>query len=317
MDSVADTDGPGQFIAISSSDEDASPPNPIKIEGANDISAVATEEQRRYFPSAQDPSNMCISCGCEGHSASKCPSLVSESENGEGKLCLVCRSSEHLSPACTQLYRSYRPNSGHIPNVARLTSSCSACGSKTHFVTDCESRKSFLDKNPTWSLQNRDQYVDPNCGERSIEESSEPLRDNSHMNGRMPETRIRGRASRMNNVHYFSEGEDSEVEFLRRRPVRGPAAPGQIQIASNIQMPNDHNSKKRHNPKNRGAPNQPTLPPGMPLGPAARTPHALPPKPPINDYRNVPPPPPGPPKSYRGGGGRGGRGRGRGRGRGG
>ncbi|WXC57612.1 hypothetical protein SNK03_003518 [Fusarium graminearum] len=327
----------------------------------------ALEQQRRYFPSASDPAQMCLLCGLNTHLAPSCPTLVCscgsldhsivccpEKERcrkcrqvghqasgcteklaltkEEGLACVFCNSTDHLEEQCTEVWRSFHPDVSVVRKVAFIPASCSMCGSDGHFSSDCKPQRNNM-SNPTWSVKNRDQYVDPGCGMATIEEAT-----GGKPAGRSavaPELRIRGHAARTTNVHY-SESDDSEVEFLGNKRVQKPAV-GQIRMASNIQMPNTQNGRPRRNPRQNG-PAQPPLPPGPPPpGPPSMRGlgsfSSLPRKPPPRDFRNVPPPSPprGPqgqgrpygnnaPPSFkpRGGGrgGRGGRGGGRGRGRG-
>lgn len=315
----------------------------------------ALEQQRRYFPSASNPSEMCLLCGREGHGATSCPTLIctfcgdyEHSElycptrvrcekcrqlghqkpqcteklaltKDEGLACALCNSSDHLETQCTGPWRSFHPEAGSINQVVFIPASCSLCGSIKHFSADCNRRRSET-PNPTWSIKNRDQYVNATCGQLSVEEAV--AGPNNGRATRGPELKIRGQATRTTHVHY-SESEDSEVEFLGRRPVQQRAPLGQIRMASNIQMPQNTTSRNDNPPRvynlrNRSqTPSHPPLPPGPPppgppsrqgsygyppppgapgrdrhgLGQPPGLPHPLPVKPPARDYRNVPPPP--------------------------
>ncbi|KAF5264129.1 hypothetical protein FOXYS1_5099 [Fusarium oxysporum] len=338
----------------------------------------ALEQQRRYFPSAMDPAQMCLLCGLNTHLAPSCPSLICSScgslehskiccpekercnkcrqlghqagqcteklalTKEEGLACVFCSSMDHLEEQCTQVWRSFYPDVSSVRKVAFIPASCAVCGSDRHFSSDCNAHRNAV-SNPTWSVKNRDQYIDPDCGSVPIE--GEAGGQQNARTTRAPDLKIRGHAARTTNIHY-SESDDSEVEFLGHKRVQKPAI-GQIRMASNIQMPNMQNGGPRRNNRQNGVPVQPPLPPGPPPGlppmrgsfghppspgaPSGQFP-SLPRKPPIQDYRNVPPPSrhgsQGPGRSHasngpqgskpRGGGrgGRGGRGRGKGRGRG-
>ncbi|CEI67072.1 hypothetical protein FVEN_g9840 [Fusarium venenatum] len=338
-----------------------------KVPTGND----ALEQQQRYFPSASNPAQMCLLCGLNTHLAPSCPTLVCSScgsldhsivccpekercrkcrqvghqtsgcteklalTKEEGLACVFCNSTDHLEEECTEVWRSFHPDVSTVKKVAFIPASCSVCGSDGHFSSDCRTQRTEL-SNPTWSVKNRDQYIDPNCGMATIEEATGG--NTTGRSARAPELRIRGHAARTTNVHYSDS--DSEVEFLGNKRVQKPAV-GQIRMASNIQMPNTQNNRPRRNPRQNG-PAQPPLPPGPP--PPGPPPSmrglgsfsSLPRKPPPRDFRNVPPPSPprgsqgqgrsygnnAPPSSKLRGGGRGGRGgrggggRGRGRGRG-
>ncbi|KAF4964000.1 hypothetical protein FSARC_8026, partial [Fusarium sarcochroum] len=287
----------------------------------------ALEQQRKYFPSANDPAQMCILCGLNTHLAPSCPTLVCSScgsldhpdiccpekercdkcrqlghqaahcteklalTKEEGLACAICNSTDHFEKQCTQVWRSFHPDTYAVKKVAFIPASCSMCGSDRHFSSDCNRRRDSL-SNPTWSLKNRDQYVDPDCGMAAIEEATGGPQNARSM--RAPELKIRGHAARTTNVHYSDD--DSEVEFLGHKRVQKPAAVGQIRVASNIQMPNTQNGRPRRRGRQDGAP---PLPPGPPptrgsFGhpPPSGPPPSLPRKPPARDYRNVPPPQP-------------------------
>ncbi|KAG6301325.1 hypothetical protein E4U09_005466 [Claviceps aff. purpurea] len=219
------------------------------------------KQQRRYFPSASDPSAMCLLCGGQGHKAmhcarSKCrfcdgldhwdfccPSLQQRCGKcrqlghatascqeklalikEEGLACLYCDSKDHLEGNCTELWRSFQPDAQTILRVIRLPRSCSVCGSRVHFSGDCTHRRG-ISGNPTWSLRNYDMYTDPTCNALCIEESADPAASNRSL--RAPEIKIRGQASRTTNVVHFSETDDSDVEFLgtrAKRDIKGAAA---------------------------------------------------------------------------------------------
>ncbi|KAL6363394.1 hypothetical protein LRP88_02807 [Fusarium phalaenopsidis] len=286
----------------------------------------ALEQQRRYFPSATDPTQMCLLCGrniccptrqrCDkcrqlGHGAAHCTEKLALTKE-EGLACAVCSSADHLEKHCTLLWRSFHPDALTIKKVVSIPASCSLCGSDMHFSADCKRRRDIV-PNLTWSIENRDQYVDPECGLAAIEDTAGGLQTGKTM--RAPELKIRGHAARTTNVHY-SESDDSDVEFLGHRPIKQRVQMGQIRMASNIQMPqngNSQNGRPGRGGRQNGAPVQPPLPPGPPPPgpPPPRTaygqppppgvssygsqpsapPPSLPRKPPARDYHNVPPPP--------------------------
>ncbi|KAG5983637.1 hypothetical protein E4U55_007625 [Claviceps digitariae] len=278
------------------------------------------QQQRRYFPSAVDPSMMCLLCGGQGHRAmhctrSKCrfcnsadhwdfccPSIQTRCDKcrqlghnaascseklaltkEEGLACAYCRSEDHLEGNCTELWRSFHPDAQTIHRVVRLPRSCSVCGSKHHFSGDCKHRRG-VSANPTWSLRNHDMYIDSKCNALSIEETADSAARKPPL--RASETKIRGHAARTANIVHFSETDDSEVEFLgtraKREPRRGgDGAGGQIRLASNIQIPQTRGSRRIDNAQ-PPLPGQPPLPPGPP--PSARQQSRA--------YQPPPPPPP-------------------------
>ncbi|KAK5987233.1 Protein AIR2-like protein [Cladobotryum mycophilum] len=117
----------------------------------------ALAQQRRYFPSASDPTNMCLLCSREGHIATgctrslcsfcgkddhwsfacstiptrcgKCKQLGHASKGcveklaltkDEGLSCLYCKARDHLENQCTQAWRSFQPEAGLIKTVVSL-----------------------------------------------------------------------------------------------------------------------------------------------------------------------------------------------------
>ncbi|KAG8418003.1 hypothetical protein J3458_005449 [Metarhizium acridum] len=297
------------------------------------------EQQRRYFPSAADPTKMCLLCGLEGHRAvhcsrSKCrfcdsydhwdfccPSIQERCDKcrqlghkaaacveklamtaDEGLACLYCKSSEHLEDSCTDIWRSFRPEEQTIHTVVYLPSSCAVCGGKDHLSGDCRHRRGVC-SNPTWSLQNRSLYMDYSCDALSIEDAANPEGNRQPL--RAPETKIRGHAARTANVHY-SESDDSDIEFLGGKPLKAPKeGVGQIRMSSNIQLPHSMGSYAVNSFQPLAG--QPPLPPGPPpSGPLTGGQSSrYPPPPGARGYHSQPPAPPPslptkPPPSTRG-----------------
>ncbi|POR39168.1 Protein AIR2 [Tolypocladium paradoxum] len=340
--------------------------------------------QLKYFPSAADPSKVCLVCAREGHSSASCPysacrfcgddahwsfccptkercgkclqfghaaaTCVEKLKltKDDGLACAFCDSTDHLEAECTDVWRSFHPDADTIKTVVDLPVCCAICGARDHFLSDCAQLE--YAPNPTWSLANRNRFIDPNCGVSGIEDVGDG-RGNA-TSQRAPELKMHGHAARATNVHY-SESDDSDVEFLANRLVKQPHQVGRIQMSSNIQMPGGNGGR------NRSRQSQPSAQPPLPLGPPPPGPprrqpssgnnaasgqrggsSSLPAKPPTPNrgYHSMPPPPSvsgsrpqdeignGNARGGRGGrggrgarggrGGRGGGGKGRGRGRG-
>ncbi|KAK7415380.1 hypothetical protein QQX98_005919 [Neonectria punicea] len=241
---------------------------------------AAVEQQRRYFPSASDPTLMCLLCGRGTHLAANCPTLICSFcgsfehpdlccpsrercnkcrqlghqagqcveklslTKGEGLACDICDSPDHLEEECTQVWRSFRPEDGITHKVAFIPAFCAACGSDSHFCADCTRRRDNV-PNPTWSLKNRDRYLDPDCGSSSIEETGRG-QENARTT-RAPELKIRGHAARATNIHYSSD--DSDGDFLSHSALKQKVPFGQIRMASNIQMPQNATSRSDRPPR--------------------------------------------------------------------
>ena len=280
------------------------------------IGDEALQQQRRYFPSASDPSSMCLLCGRSGHVAPGCPHLACRFCNSkdhadfscpsrvrcdkcrqlghsakecteklaltkaEGLVCSFCSSNDHTEPECTELWRSFHPEQEKLHTVAFILPTCSSCGVEgEHYSGDCHNI-SIKEANPTWTLRNHDRYVDAQSEERSIEENA-ALADGAPR-ARAPEMKIRGH-SKTQHVQFHDS--DSETDFLGRAPAKGRAPIGQIRMSSNIQMPSD---PRGGNTRGRGPP---PLPPGPPpSGPPPRRQDG-------RDWqRSFAPPPPGAPR---------------------
>lgn len=313
------------------------------------------EQLRRYFPSASDPSRMCLSCGREGHSSATCPRLACCFCNkphwqyscptrsrcakcrqlghpadqcveklaltrDEGLACAFCEAPDHLEDQCTQVWRSFRPDADTVTRVIAIPATCAFCGREGHFAADCLQSSNTTVRNPTWSLANRDRYVDPNCKALSIEQAAASTKAQAKTTWE-PNHRTRGPATHANHVHY-SESDDSDGAFLDGSKAAKPRAGlGKISLSTNIQMPNESwpGRSWRQPPLPPGQ--QPPLPPGPPPPtPGRRQPQnslghppppgvaayngqvrgpppsaSLPTRPPAStrrDYRRVPPPPP-------------------------
>lgn len=329
-----------------------------------------TAEQRRYFPSAEDAAEMCVLCGRKGHVADacgdtkckfcgetghwafgctaiqarcgKCRQLGHETSScveklaltkDEGLACAYCGLEHHLEGDCTEPWRSFHPESDTVLRVIAIQASCAVCGSRNHYASDC-SQKGIRPFNPSWTLRNRDLFIDPNCGIESIEEASS-LHLQAKPNTGRQDSRIRGHASRTMNVHY-SESDDSDMDLLNHRaaPRHRQRPPlGRMQMSTNIQLAPITLGRHVVQPPLPPGPPPPHPPPPPrhppPPGPSNygrnHAPPSLPPKPPAARNNRGPPPPPPRNDSRRGGGGgrgrggpprgRGGRGGGRGRGR--
>ncbi|KAK0384930.1 hypothetical protein NLU13_7409 [Sarocladium strictum] len=275
-------------------------------------------QQRRYFPSASDPSSMCLLCGRSGHNAISCPHLgcqfCSSMEHAdfacpararckqcrqlghaskscteklsltkdEGLACSFCAASDHLEQDCTEPWRSFHPEQEKIHTVTFIPPTCSSCGVEgEHYSGDCQNIR-IDEVNPTWTLRNHDRYVDAQATDKSIEEDAAGALAGLAPKARVPEMKIRGHAKTQ---HIQFHDSDSETEFLGQPPAKRGAPIGQIRMSSNIQMPSE---SRVNNTRGRGPAHLPPLPPGPP--PPG-------PPPPRNDgYNWQPPPPPGAPR---------------------
>lgn len=304
----------------------------------------ASADQLKYFPSASEPSNMCLSCGGEGHIAATCPGSVCKfcdstdhwhyncptkarcsqcRQHGhikqacreklaltkdEGLTCGFCGQGNHVEKECNEVWRSFHPHAQSNVSVISLPVSCSNCGDSNHYVGDCSDCAHYGPTNQTWTLANHNLYVDPESNSAPIAYTDVGARV-SGQPARAPGMRIRGHAARTGNIVHYSDSDSEEPEFLGKRAVK-KAGIQPIRMSSNIMMPAD---RSRAN----GTAGLPPLPPGPPprqppngfsrLKGAAGGPGILPPPPSLPAK-----PPPGdfrnapPPRSFDGGGGDGG-----------
>ncbi|RCI09096.1 hypothetical protein L249_5041 [Ophiocordyceps polyrhachis-furcata BCC 54312] len=201
--------------------------------------APRDELQRRYYPSATDPANMCLYCSRVGHVAADCPHKTCKFcgqtghwhyacktrqrctncrqlghatsacggvkvEDKTGLTCAFCDGKDHLEDECTEVWRTYHPPD-ESNKVKDMVISCAVCASREHYFSECPDRK--YPANPTWTLANRARYVDANCGALSIAAAAE-MRAGGY---RHSVAKPGGKNQRQ--IRY-SASEDSDIEML-------------------------------------------------------------------------------------------------------
>jgi protein AIR1/2 len=185
----------------------------------------------------------CTSCWQLGHDGNHCKKNGKKKKKASQSMeCALCASTEHLEADCDTFWRTYKPKPEEITKkVVSILAFCCTCGAEGHYMSDCPKMQEAGGqgkKKPysrTWSLQNRDMYIDPDCGRLSISEASNPAQQaRKHQVPGPPEP---SRGPRRH-VFYASEEDSEEGEFIgeRIRPPR-PSA-GQINLSSNIQFSN-------------------------------------------------------------------------------
>ncbi|KAL2759020.1 hypothetical protein ACRALDRAFT_2058211 [Sodiomyces alcalophilus JCM 7366] len=267
----------------------------------------AVRQQQKYFPKTSGPYDVCTVCASLGHSAlncqhtlcrhcrgehfswgcplrSRCPKCrqlghresVCEEKlamtDDEGLECAFC-GAEHHEEICDEVWRSYRPRSQDVKRVRDIPAFCGYCGAEGHFSSDCGLR-GYRSVSLTWSLQNRDLYVDPH----STEEAAATVASFGAPEQPGPELRIKGAGAKRTHIFYPDSEGSEEGEFIGER-VRPREPPGKMRVASNIQFKSVNGGRP---------PPPPLVPPPPPPPPAS---YAQPPLPPG-------PPPPGPPGGY-------------------
>ncbi|GKT52575.1 protein AIR2 [Colletotrichum spaethianum] len=264
---------------------------------------VMTEEedlaqQRKYFPGLPDSVQICVYCASVGHNSTACPKtackfcpnpdhfswncptrerctkcrqlghakaqctekLVHLDE--EGMECAMCGSQDHLEDDCETLWRSYKPQKEWIKKVKVFPAFCASCGSEGHYSSDCALRGD-RPRNQTWSLKNRDLYVDKNATDEPISDfASQP------QNPKFP-LQIKGSAAKRNHIFYPDSDGSEEGEFIGQK-VKPRAPLGNIQLSTNLQInagnfgPPPQTQQNGRGQQRGGWSAQPPLPPGPP-----------------------------------------------------
>ncbi|OLN82236.1 Protein AIR2 [Colletotrichum chlorophyti] len=328
-------------------------------------------QQRLYFPGLADSIQICVYCASVGHTSSSCPNTACKfckhaghfswncptrercskcRQLGHGKAqcteklihldeegieCALCRSQDHQESDCEALWRSYKPpQKKAAKKVNMIPAFCSSCGAEGHYNADCALRGN-KPRSQTWSLKNRDLYVDGTSADTPISDfDSQPQKPQFNL-------QIKGSAAKRTHIFYPDSDGSEEGEFISEK-VKPRAPVGNIRMSTNIQFNTDSfGPPAQYQANGRGQQRggwsaQPPLPPGPPpTGPPppgsysrmsrsnnnnnqSRPPpppsngagRGLPPKPPApqsqsqqRGFHSVPPPPngrgPNPPKKQR------------------
>jgi hypothetical protein len=238
-------------------------------DGKKEASLVTADEelsqQRKYFPGAANPSQMCLLCARSGHRAAECSTLkckfCQSSDHtrfqcpqrvrcgkcyqlghdaqdckeklalapGEVTSCAFCDSPTHREDKCNQFWRSYDPWSEETrasgfnflhhfgPDhrmVKFVPTFCSLCGDEGHYVSECGlGGNRAVATAATWSMTNRDLYVDSECEAEPIVSSFKLPPERAQPGLQMPARPPRARHA-PDPVHV--EGDDSDgVDFIR------------------------------------------------------------------------------------------------------
>ncbi|PHH81273.1 hypothetical protein CDD82_1139 [Ophiocordyceps australis] len=197
-------------------------------------------QQLKYFPSATDPSKVCILCGQESHLAAACPQSACRFCNGghwefvcptkarcasclqlghdahacsndksqpkpaieESIPCAFCESRNHWDSECPEVCRSYRPDTSTVKKVEQLPISCAICASRDHYLYDCDLR--LTPAITVWSYTHYSQYLDPECGVPGIEAThANDSKTRADENARG--FKGLGRPSRPNTIKYYQD----------------------------------------------------------------------------------------------------------------
>lgn len=271
-------------------------PPPDDDVGLTDSGPLGGEDelhlQKKYFPSADDPSRYCLSCAGTGHTTQACPEPSCRFCDGKThtsfgcptrRRCKKCRqightidacqeklalapdelggcafcSADHEDEDCPEIWRScFKPSESNTKKVKAIPAFCYTCGAEGHYGPECSlpEKGGRSANNGSWSKANRDLYVDPESEDIAIAWVGI---DTSQIT--KGEFHIPGRATRKTHTHFVSSDE-SEDDDLIHAPIKRPQARGGIRIASNIGNTNGSS-------RGRGGGHQswqPPLPPGPP-----------------------------------------------------
>ncbi|GJC85170.1 protein AIR2 [Colletotrichum liriopes] len=264
QDSTAE--GPEQSqkdVAGNATEAEQTEPGPPVMTEEEDLA-----QQRRYFPGLPGSVQICVYCASVGHNSTACPKTACKfcqhpghfswncptrerctkcRQLGHGKAqcteklvhldeegmeCAMCGSEDHLEDDCETLWRSYKPQKELIKKVKVIPAFCASCGTEGHYSSDCALRGN-RPRNQTWSLKNRDLYVDKNATDEPISDfASQP------QNPKFP-LQIKGSAAKRNHIFYPDSDGSEEGEFIGQK-VKPRAPLGNIQLSTNLQINTGH-----------------------------------------------------------------------------
>ncbi|OBT47369.1 hypothetical protein VE00_02093 [Pseudogymnoascus sp. WSF 3629] len=113
-----------------------------------------------HFTNSCPKTIRCSKCHQRGHQKPACPEKLALTES-EGETCDICGSGHHTENSCHFLWRSFKPDLGSVRKVRSLLADCYNCGADGHYGPECAlSRSASLTGGYTWSMANRDRYVD-------------------------------------------------------------------------------------------------------------------------------------------------------------
>lgn len=121
-----------------------------------------------HFASSCPKNIRCSKCRQQGHQKSDCPEKLALAPS-EGVACDKCGSSRHTEQSCHFLWRTFNPDVDSIRKVQNILVDCYNCGADGHFGSECGlHRSALLTGGYTWSVSNRNRYVDSETSSRAI-----------------------------------------------------------------------------------------------------------------------------------------------------
>ncbi|KAK3360311.1 hypothetical protein B0T25DRAFT_127184 [Lasiosphaeria hispida] len=264
------------------------------------------EYKQRYFPGLGADDIFCVKCASRGHSTTRCPETACrfcQSQDHRSlacvtirrctkcyqpghtrmecveklllapdeRVCVLCESHKHWEPDCIKLWRTFDPSPGEICKIRSMLPYCYTCGEEGHYGPEC--RQTPLTKQlrqlswETWSRQNLEQYLDPECEQDALSSFMPPgavLATNE-----FDERPSFGGKSIVPQRHVFFEAadDDDDNESFIRPPVQRNtrSKPMTFNGAGNGNgNGNGNGSSYRGGKAQRSRNNNPPLPPGPP-----------------------------------------------------
>lgn len=189
IDSVGDNDGELDL----EEDETGSPTPEVEL-----------GRRRRYFPQVSDDAVFCLTCAQYGHKTAACPETTCKYCHGDhfkyecltrqrcikckqlghpkgscpeklavapgeaAMQCAVCEFHDHTEKNCSELWQTYRPQSGNVKKVRSLPVFCYCCGNEGHFGGDCGLADPSTPPTKTWTMATASFYIDHESNEDAL-----------------------------------------------------------------------------------------------------------------------------------------------------
>ncbi|KFY35127.1 hypothetical protein V494_06192 [Pseudogymnoascus sp. VKM F-4513 (FW-928)] len=181
-----------------------------------------------HFTNSCPETVRCSKCHQRGHQKPACPEKLAVTES-EGEACEICGSGHHMEHSCHFLWRSFKPDLGSVRKVRSLLADCYNCGADGHYGPECAlSRSASLTARYTWSMANRDRYVDSKM--------SLPAISNGSYLPAKPQNGFSIKGSAKSNPVTL---DDSDEEDFIRAKVAPPQPKGHIHFNAGRQQPDE------------------------------------------------------------------------------
>ncbi|KFY18455.1 hypothetical protein V493_08600 [Pseudogymnoascus sp. VKM F-4281 (FW-2241)] len=220
-----------------------------------------------HFTNSCPKTIRCTKCYQRGHQKPACPEKLGLTEF-EDETCDICGSAHHTEQSCHFLWRSFKPDLGSVRKVRSLLADCYNCGADGHYGPECAlSRSASLTGGYTWSMANRDRYVDSKT-------SLPAISNGSHYLPAKPQNGFSIKGSAKSNPVMLVDSDEEEfirpkiappqpkghIRFTGRQPVEQRHQP-QPPPASSYREPPLSNSYTRNDEHYRFGDGRPYSPP--------------------------------------------------------